>query len=179
MSEARAYGIVAAFADPNDIVAAARRLQLNGFHRVEAYTPFPVEGLEEALRPGRPRLLPILMLIGGLVGAGLALFMQYWGAAVDYPINVGGRPYASWPAFIPTAWEFAALFAVASGFFGFLLFGRLPRLHHPLFASPLFDRVSRDRFVLCVEARDPRFEAERLRQLLGHYGAEAIDEVAA
>ncbi len=178
MSERDRYGVMAEFATPAEVVAAARGLYLNGFRRMDAYTPFPVEGLDEAMRPGRRLWLPAIMFLGGVFGAVLSYFIQYWAAAIDYPINVGGRPYNSWPAFTVSSFEATVLCAVAAGFFGFLLLCRLPRLYHPVFGAADFDRASQDRFFLCVEAEDPRFNAERLRRILDQHGAVRVTEVA-
>lgn len=177
MSAPAPYGLLAEFAAPADILAAARRLHLNGFRRVDAFTPFPVEGLDETLRPGRRAALPVLILVGAILGAALGYFIQYWAEAVSYPINVGGRPLDSWPAFTVSAFEATVLCAVAAGFAGFLLLCRLPRLCHPLFAAGDFERASQDRFFLCVERADPRFDAERLRHLLAQYRAITVTEV--
>jgi hypothetical protein len=177
MSGAERYGLIAEFAAPEAALAAARRLYLNGFRRIDAYTPFPVAGLDEAMRPGRRPLLPLLMFAGGVIGAVFAYFIEYWAAVINYPLNVGGRPLNSWPAFTVSAFEAMLLLAIAAGFFGLLLFCRLPRLAHPIFAAPDFDRASQDRFFLCVEAGDPRFDAERVRWLFEHLGAVRVSEV--
>ncbi|HJT07323.1 MAG TPA: DUF3341 domain-containing protein [Stellaceae bacterium] len=171
MSEARLYGVMAEFTTSAAIIAAARGLHLNGFRCMEAYTPFPIEGLDQVLhRPRRP-WVPILVFLGALVGAVYSYFLQYWAAAIDYPINVGGRPYNSWPAFTVSSFEITVLFALVTAFFALLLFCRLPRLYHPVFDAPDFDRASQDRFFLCVEARDRWFDAERLRDMLARYDA--------
>lgn len=177
MSAAPLHGIMAEFRSAGDIVAAANRLRLNGFRRVEAYTPFPLEELDRALDPRRRSSVPILVFLGGLVGACYSYFLQYWAAVIDYPLNVGGRPYNSWPAFTVSSFEVTVLFAVAAAFFAFLLFCRLPLLYHPAFNAPDFDRASQDRYFLCVEARDPRFDAERLGELFAHYDAVRVSMV--
>ena len=178
MTEARPWGVVAEFATADAVIAAARRLRLNGFRRMDAYTPFPVPGLEETLRPGRRPWIPILILLGAAVGAGYSFFLQYWAAVLSYPINVGGRPYNSWPAFIVSSFEVTVLFAVATAFFVFLLSSGLPLLYHPVFAAPDFDRASQDRFFLCVEARDRRFDIERLKDLFARQRAVRVSVVA-
>src|SRR6185437_9997948 len=174
MSEAAYYGMMAEFTSPEAVVEAARRLYVNGFRRMDAFTPAPVEGLDEALHPGRLPVLPIVIFFGGILGAVAGFFIQYWAEVINYPINVGGRPYNSWPSFGVATFEITVLFAVAAGFFGLFLFCRLPRLCHPVFNAPDFDRASQDRYFLCVEARDPRFDADRLRELFQHYGAVRI-----
>jgi Protein of unknown function (DUF3341) len=178
MSDERLYGMVAEFANADTVIAAARRLRLNGFDRIDAYTPFPVEGLDRVLHPSRRPWIPILVFFGALAGACYSYFLQYWAAVIDYPLDIGGRPYNSWPAFTVSSFEITVLFGVATAFFALLLFCRLPRLYHPVFNAPDFDRASEDHFFLCVEASDPRFDAERLRGLFGHYDPVRISLVA-
>ena len=122
-------------------------------------------------------MLPLLVVAGALFGAFLGYFVQYWAAVIDYPVNIGGRPYDSWPAFTVSAFEVTLLFAIAAGFVGFLIAARLPLLYHPVFAAADFARASQDRFLLCVEARDPRFDAAHIRRILDRAGAERIEEV--
>ena len=172
------FGIVGVFATPQALKEAAAQLRDVGLRAVEAYTPYPVEGIGEILHPGRQLFLPLLMSAGALFGACWGYFIQYWDEAIDYPLNVGGRPYNSWPAFVVSAFEFTLLVAVAAGMFGLLLASRLPRLYHPVFNASDFPRASRDRFVLCVEARDPGFEAAMVRRILQWHGAESVEEVA-
>ena len=171
------HGIVGVFATPEGVRDAAAQLHSLGFRAVEAYTPYPVEGVGELLHPGRKRFLPALMCVGAIFGAGWGYFIQYWGEALDYPLNVGGRPYNSWPAFIVGTFEFMLLVTVAAGMFGLLAASRLPRLYHPIFNAEAFERASRDRFLLCVEARDPGFEPNTIRRVFDAHGAESIAEV--
>lgn len=116
MSERAFYGMTAEFASPGAVVEAARRLRVNGFRRMDAFTPAPVEGLDEALYPGRLPLLPVIIFFGGFLGAIAGYFIQYWAAVINYPINVGGRPFNSWPAFGVSNFEITVLFAVAVAF---------------------------------------------------------------
>jgi hypothetical protein len=159
------------FATAEAVTAAARGLYLNGFRRMDAYTPFPVEGLDEVLHPGRRPWVPILIFVGAFIGAVYSYFLQYWAAAIAYPLNIGGRPYNSWPAFTVSSFEVTVLFAVATAFFALLLFCRLPLLYHAVFDAADFDRASQDRFFLCVEARDRWFDADRLRDMFARYDA--------
>jgi hypothetical protein len=159
------YGLLAEFDDPTALVSAARRTHDAGYRRVEAYTPFPVEELTEALHL-RPTRLPWVVLIGGLVGCVGAYFMQDYASAVDYPINIGGRPLHSWPAFVPITFELTVLVAALAAVLGMLALNRLPMPHHPLFHVPEFARATRDRFFLCIEATDPRFDETATRQFL-------------
>jgi hypothetical protein len=180
MSERRLYGFAGSFATAGAVTDAVRQLRSLGFREIEAYTPYPVEGLDELLRPGRRHFwLPLVIGIGALFGVVWGYFIQYWDEVLNYPINVGGRPHNSWPAFTVGAFEFTVLCAMAAAFFGLLAFCRLPRLYHPIFAVPEFERASVDRFFLCVEARDPSFQLERIRGVFLRHGAEHIAEVMA
>jgi hypothetical protein len=179
MSERGLFGLTGSFASPDAVTEAARQLRSLGFREVEAYTPYPVEGLNEALRPCRPHRLPLLIFLGAVFGAAMGYFIQYWDEALDYPINVGGRPHNSWPAFTVGTFELMVLCAIAAGFFGLLASCRLPRLYHPIFSAEEFERASVDRFVLCVEAHDPSFEPQRIRRIFERNGAESVAEVSA
>jgi hypothetical protein len=171
------FGIVGVFATPDAIRAAAHRLREMGVHAVDAYTPYPIPGLHGPR--GRRSLLPAVMFAAAVVGAAAGYFIQYWDEVLNYPINVGGRPFNSWPAFIVSTFEIMLLFAIAAGFFALLAACRLPALYHPLFAAADFSRVSSDRFVLCVEAGDPSFEPDTIRRVLERFGAEHVEMVAA
>jgi ActD protein len=174
------FGIIGVFTTPDALKDAARQLRSLGFRAVEAHTPYPIDGLDQLLRPARRQLaLPLIMFAGAVLGGAWGYFIQYWDEALDYPINVGGRPHNSWPAFIVGTVEFMLLVAVAAGLFALLASCRLPRLYHPLFNAVEFDRASIDRFVLCVEARDPSFEVDHLRRIFERFGAEQVAEVPA
>jgi hypothetical protein len=153
--------LVAEFASEAGLVAAALRLREDGLTGLEAYTPYPVDALD-ALMPRPRRALPVLVFAAGMLGLAGGFFMQWYGAAVSYPINIGGRPDASWPAFIPIAFEIAVLCAVTAGFVGFFALARLPKPYQPIQALPGFERASQDRFFLSVDAADPRFDAARI-----------------
>jgi hypothetical protein len=173
------FGILAVFRTSDAVTNAAARLRQSGYSAFDAYTPYAVEGLDRIIRPGRNVLLPLLMFVGALAGAALAYWIQYWDEAVSYPLNVGGRPFNSWPAFAVSTFEFMLLAAVTAGFLGMLAASGLPRLYHPMFESRAFERASRDRFVICVEATDPNFDTASIRALFGELGAERIEEVPA
>ena len=179
MSERGLYGLIGTFASPEAVMDAARQLHSLGFREVEAYTPYPVEGLDQVLRPGRRTWLPLAVGAGAVFGAVWGYFIQYWDEVLNFPINVGGRPHNSWPAFMVSTFEFTVLCAVAAGFFALLASCRLPRLYHPIFAAPEFDRASTDRFLLCVGARDPSFEPDHVRRIFERHGAEQVAEVPA
>lgn len=171
-------GLVGVFSSADALASAAQQLRRLGFAAVEAYTPHPVEGLAETLHPGRQVLLPVLVFAAAIAGTCWGYFVQYWGAVLAYPLNVGGRPLHSWPAFIVTTFETAMLFAIAAAFIGLLAYCRLPLLYHPIFEASEFVRASRDRFVLCVEARDPSFAPSVIRRVFERCGAERVEEVA-
>ena len=177
MSARRPFGIIGLFESSEAALAAARHLRELGFREVEAYTPFPVEGLDRVLSPGRRVWLPLVMFASGVIGGLWGYFIQWWDEAWSYPLNVGGRPFNSWPAFMVSAFEIMLLLAVSGGFFGLLIACRLPRLYHPIFNSAWIERASRDRFVLCVEAHDPQFEPRLIRPVFERLGAERIEEV--
>jgi hypothetical protein len=172
------FGIVGVFASAEALTTAAQQLRALGFDAVEAYTPHPVDAVGEILHPGRRVLLPMLVFFAGIAGTGWGYFVQYWDAVLEYPLNVGGRPLHSAPAFIVTTFETAVLLAIAAAFFGLLAICRLPLLYHPIFETPDFERVSRDRFALCVEARDPSFLPSVIRRVFERCGAERIEEVS-
>jgi hypothetical protein len=168
---------LAEFRDPHELVVAARRAYDAGYRRLDAFTPFPVEGLTEAIGYRRTRL-PLLVLAGGLAGGLGGLAMQYWMTAVDYPINIGGRPLASWSAYWVVAFEMTILGASLTAVLGMLGANGLPMPYHPLFNVPEFKLASRDRFFLLVRSSDPHFDADAtggfLRELTSH-GVHRVD----
>ncbi len=170
------YGLVAEFADPTALVAAARQCRDAGYRKMDAYSPFPIHELTAALGFRRTRL-PLLVLAGGLTGTATALLMQWFSAVVHYPINVGGRPLASWPAFIPITFELTILFASFATVLGMLGMNGLPMPYHPIFNAPRFALASRDRFFLCIEAADPKFDLEATTKFLESVGAAVVSEV--
>jgi hypothetical protein len=173
------FGIIASFDTPEAVKDAARHLRDSGFRAFEAYTPYPVEGLGEIIHPGPKWPLPLLMFGTAVVSAVWGYWIQYWAEAVNYPLNVGGRPFNSWPAFVVGTFEFMLLVTVVVGFVGMLTASRLPKLYHPIFEADAFERASRDRFVICVESSDPRFDADSVRGEFERLGAERIQEVRA
>lgn len=173
------FGVVAVFDTAEAVKDAAARLRQQGYRSFEAYTPYPIEGLDRVIHPRPQRLLPGLMFAGAVLGAAWGYWIQYWDEALNYPLNVGGRPYNSWPAFTVGTFEFMLLAAIAAGFFGMLAVSRLPKLYHPVFEARAFARASCDRFVICIEASDPRFDASTVRGEFEQLGAEQIEEVRA
>ena len=159
------YGVIAEFETAEQVLAATRRARQEGYAQMDAYTPYPVEGLAEELGMKRTRV-PFVVLTAGLVGAATGFFMQWWSMAVNYPFNVGGRPTNSWPVFIPITFEVMVLVASLAALLGMFFLNGLPRPHHPVFNVPRFVHASQDRFFLCIEATDPHFDRQRTRQFL-------------
>lgn len=170
------YGLLAEFADANTLLAATRRAYEEGYRHMDAYSPFPVEELAEALGFHRTRL-PMLVLLGGILGGAGGYLMQYYSAVESYALNVGGRPFHSWPSFIPVTFELTVLCAAFFAVLGMLALNGLPMPYHPVFNVERFALASRDRFFLCIEATDPRFEREGTRAFLQGLSARAVTEV--
>ena len=155
------YGVMAEFDNPTDLVAAARRTYEAGYRRINGYSPFPIEELSEAIG-FRGTILPVIVLIGGILGGLGGFFMQYWMEVIDYPLNVGGKPYNSWPAFIPITFECTVLLAAFAAVFGMLALNKLPQPYHPVFNAPNFALATRDSFFLVIEASDRKFEHDQV-----------------
>jgi hypothetical protein len=170
------YGLMAEFDDPAALVAATREAYAHGYRRMDAYSPFAIEELHEALGIHRT-LVPLLVLIGGVVGAISGFGLTYWTSVIAYPLNIGGRPLNSWPAFIIPTFETTVLFAAGTAVFGMLALNGLPRVYHPVFNVPRFALATRDRFFLCIEAHDPRFDLDGTRRFLEGLGAHEVSEV--
>lgn len=175
---AQLHGLLAEFAREEALLAAARGLRDAGYRRTDAYVPHEVHGLGEALGL-RPTRLPWIVAAGGVLGGGGAYAMQWYSAALDFPLRVAGRPYHSWPAFIPVTFELTVLGAAFAAFFATLIGNRATQLHHPLFAVDAFMRASCDRFFLCVESRDEHFDPDATRALLLGYEPLEVHDVPA
>lgn len=159
------FGLLAEFATAEQILRATRQAVTQGYRDMDAYTPYPVEGLAQELGLRRSRV-PAIVLIAGIVGACGGYLMQYYALAVDYPLNVGGRPLHSWPAFMPVAFELMILSAAIATLGGMFVLNGLPRPYHPVFNVPRFARATQDRFFLCIEATDPKFDRQATRDFL-------------
>jgi Protein of unknown function (DUF3341) len=159
------YGLMAEFDTPDEVLAAAQRAHARGYRRMDAYTPFPVEGLSEAVG-FHHTCLPLLVLIAGIIGAIVGFASQYYVTVIDYPLNVGGRPLNSWPSYIPITFEVTILFAALTAVVGMIALNRLPMPYHPVFNVPAFSGASRDRFFLCIEATDPLFDRAETKRFL-------------
>ena len=159
------HGLVGRFDSSEELVAAAKKAYGAGYRRMDAYTPLPVEGLAAALgRKGTP--MPFIMLLGGILGGASGFFMQWYSAVVDYPFNIGGRPFNSWVAFIPITFEMTVLFSAISGVLGMLLLNGLPRYNHPIFNAHGIERSTVDRFFLCIESEDSKWDLEETARFL-------------
>ena len=159
------WGLLAEFATADALLDAAKKVRENGHTRIEAYAPFHVEGLAEAVG-FRHNRVALITFIGGLVGGLGGYFMQWYSAVVNYPINVGGRPLHSWPMFVPVTFELTVLCAALAAFFAVIVGNRLPELYYPLFKAPDFDLAMRNRFFLCLRSDDPAFDEQRSAALL-------------
>ncbi len=178
MSESsQVHGLLAEFTGHDELLSAARRAHDAGYRQMDAYTPFPVEGLYEALGMKSSRI-PLIVLIGGIVGAIGGYFMEWYAMAVYYPINVGGRPFNSWPAYIPITFELLVLCGALSAIVGMFILNRLPHPYHPVFNAPNFARATTDRFFLCIESADPKFELNATRRFLEGLEPASVTEVA-
>jgi hypothetical protein len=159
------YGLMAEFEEHQQLLEAAKRAYAQGYRRMDAFSPFPIEGLAEALGH-EMTLVPLFTLMGGIAGGLGAYFMEWYSMGPLYPLNVGGRPLNSWPNFIPVTFELTVLIAAISALISMLVINKLPQPHHPVFNVPEFRRASIDRFFLCIEVEDPKFDREKTWEFL-------------
>lgn len=176
MTEAPIYGIMAEFDNPTDLLHATEATYAAGYRKIDAYSPYPIEELSDAVGFHKTRI-PLVVLCGAILGGLSGYFLQYWISAISYPLNVGGRPYVSWPAFIIVTFEMTILFGGISAVVGMLGLNGLPQPYHPVFNNPRFTSASRDRFFLCIEASDPKFEVGSVQQLMQGFNALDVTEV--
>ena len=170
------YGIMAEFDDPKALVLAARRTYEAGFRKIDTYSPFPIEEAAEAIG-FHHNAVPLVVLIGGIVGGVSGYLLQWWINVVSYPVNVGGRPYHSWPAFIVVTFEMTILFAGLAAVFGMLALNGLPMPYHPVFNVPRFAFATKDRFFLIIFSSDPKFSTGSTRTFLEGLQPRSISEV--
>ncbi len=170
------YGLLAEFENPDELVTAAHAARKAGYRKMDAYSPLPVHGLAEALGFEKTRL-PLIVLLGGIAGATIGYLLQYWTTVIDYPLNIGGRPLHSWPAFIPITFEMTILIAAFSAVLGMLALNGLPQPYHPLFNVKRFKLATRNRFFLCIEAVDPQYDAGKTKDFLESLNAREVYEV--
>lgn len=171
------YGLMAEFESPTALVSAARHMREHGYRKFEAYSPFPIEELDEALALHHSPL-PKIVLAGGILGGLTGYCLQYYVAVIDYPLNIGGRPLHSWPSFIIITFELTILFAALATFLGLLGLCGLPMPYHPVFNVPRFASASRNRFFLCVESADPLFDRRATAEFLESLEPREVCEVA-
>jgi ActD protein len=172
----RIYGLMAEFETPTNVVAAARSAYEEGYRSMDAFSPYPIEELSEAIGFHRNRL-PLIVLIGGIIGCVGGFALCYWASVFAYPLNIGGRPLNSWPSFIPVTFECTILVAALSAVFGMLALNGLPQPYHPVFNVEGFETATRDHFFLCIESKDPRFDLDATRAFLQSLGPKEVKDV--
>jgi hypothetical protein len=170
------YGLAAEFETDAQLMRAAEQAYAQGYRKMDGFTPFPIAGLAKAL--GKSNRIPLLVLIAGVLGGCSAYFMEWFASVISYPINVGGRPLHSWPAFIPITFELTVLGAALTAFFFSLGLSGLPQPYHPMFNLAEFERASQDRFFLCIEADDTLFDERETRAFLESLEPLMVAEVA-
>ncbi len=172
----KAFGWMAEYQDEHGLLAAARKVRDSGYTKTDAFTPFPVHGIDEALGI-KPTVLPFIVLCAGFTGLGTALLMQWWMNGVDYPYIISGKPFGITPASIPVTFELTVLFSAFTSFLGMIALNKLPKFSNPVFTNPRFDRATNDRFFLYVEATDKYYNRESVKELLGGTQPDSLDEV--
>ena len=171
------YGLMAEFPNPEALLAAARRVRDAGYTKFDAFSPYPIHGLGDAIGFKERSVAPIV-LTGGIVGLLAGYGLEYWTSVIAYPLNIGGRPYHSWPMFVPPAFETTILFAAISAVVGMLALNGLPQPYHPVFNAPRFSQASQDSFFLVIEADDPKFDRTATRDMLTSLQPKEVVEVA-
>lgn len=178
MSKNDSFGALAQFSDPETLMHACAKVRDAGFSRWDAHTPFPIHGLDKAM--GIPRSwVSTFVLVMGLSGAGLGMLLQWWVSTTAYPLVISGKPFFSWPAFIPITFECGVLGGATGAVLGFLLLAKMPQHHHPLFNNEVFEKVTDDGFFISIEAADPKYDSEKTMSFLEEIGATLVEPVAA
>jgi hypothetical protein len=173
------YGLMAEFDSPHDLVEAAHKAYAAGYRKLDAYSPFPIHGLSEAIGFGEKQdKVPLAVLLGGIAGLSAGLGLQYWASAIYYPLNVGGRPFASWPSFVPVTFELTILLAAFGAVLGMIIMNGFPQPYHPVFNVDRFALASTSQFFLCIESEDPLFEPDRTGEFLKSLQPREVNEVA-
>ncbi len=170
------YGVMAEFDSPELLLEASEKAYELGYRKMDAYTPYPIEALPEAVGFKKP-ILPRIVLIGAIIGGCLGFFMQYYASVISYPLNIGGRPLNSWPSFIPVTFETTILLAAFAAVFGMFALNGLPQPYHPVFNVPRFALASRDRFFLCIESEDKLFDLTKTKKFLSDFKPKDVYEV--
>jgi len=175
--KSKTYGLMAEFETPGELARACRAAVAEGYKKLDAYSPFPIEEVTDALHLHRNKL-PLIVLLGGIAGGGLGYLLQYFVTVIYYPINVAGRPLHSWPSYIIITFELTILLASISAVAGLFALCGLPMPYHPVFNVPRFALASNDRFFLCIESADPKFDRDRTGAFLASLEAKEVSEVA-
>jgi hypothetical protein len=170
------YGLMAEFSSAEALIEAAHQVHAAGYEKVDAFTPYPIEAVSEALALPRSKV-PLIVLLGGLLGGFGGYMLQYWSQVIRYPMIIGGRPFHSWPAFIVPTFECTILGASLAAVLGTIILNGLPQPYHPVFNVPRFALASRDRFFLVIEALDPKFDSNATRRFLAGLNASEVSEV--
>lgn len=170
------YGLMAEFDSPEAMLGAAKKTYAAGYRRMNAYSPFPIEGMSEAIG-FREHKLPWIVFGGGLIGCLAGFGMQYYASVIAYPMNIGGRPLNSWPSFVPVTFEMTILIAVFSAVLGMLALNGLPHPYHPVFNVPRFALASRNRFFFAIEADDPKFDRAETHKFLEEISGHEVFEI--
>ncbi len=175
-SEPRKFGWIAEYTDEHSLLEAAQKVRDSGYTKTDAFTPYPVHGIDHALGI-KPTILPFIVLVAGFTGLTTAFVMEYWTNAIDYPYIISGKPYGSWPAFIPVGFELTVLFSAFTSFLGMIALNRLPKFSNPVFSSARFDRATDDRFFLYIDAADKYYNRQSVQDLLSATKPESLEEV--